>query len=283
MNTPAESARSSLVFSIDLEEFYLARGGVDENATPLLDLVSIYLGLLAARKARGTFFVVGELARKRPEVLRFIAAAGHELACHGDRHRPLTDFVPETFRDDLRRNRDAIEKAAGFVPVGFRAPVFSLTPATAWAHTILAEEGFIYSSSVLAAPNPLYGWPEFGIRPRRMGSLWELPISLGSVCGAGTMPLFGGTYFRCLPWMLTRRKALGEIKEGRAVLSYFHPYDIDWHQTRCLHQGVAAKPWLNFLLFARRRSLPRRIGQLMDLFGEVRSYSDYCSSQSTNR
>jgi len=122
--------------------------------------------------------VVGEIAERFPEALRAIAAEGHELACHTHTHRPLSEHTPESLREDLQRNLDAVRACAKGPVTGFRAPILSLTRETSWAHGVLAELGFKYSSSVLPARNPLYGWPEFGAAPRMVNGIMETPVTL---------------------------------------------------------------------------------------------------------
>jgi len=248
---------STLLFSIDLEEFYPAQAGTPTGAKPLEELVEQYIRLLAAAGARATFFVVGELARRYPSVIVRISAAGHEIACHGDRHITLDQLTPSGFATDLRANRAALAAAGAPPPRGFRAPVFSLTAATAWAHRVLADEGFSYSSSVLPAKNPLFGWPEFGPTPRVVDGVRELPITLGRVCGRD-LPIFGGTYFRVMPYLLIRSRLQAALAAG-PVITYFHPYDIDAAQPWVIHAGVRGNRILNALLFLRRRSLPGRL------------------------
>jgi polysaccharide deacetylase family protein (PEP-CTERM system associated) len=272
-----------LLFSLDVEEFYPAEPGRDPGSSPLSLLIDEYLEVLRQRGVRATFFVVGEVARRYPAVLRAIADDGHELACHGDQHVPLDHMTPDTFRNDLRANRAAVEAASGAPARGFRAPILSLTERTSWVYDILHAEGFEYSSSVLPAPNPLYGWPEFGTVPKREGGLLEIPVSLASPLGVraiAAMPLFSGTYFRAMPWPLVRRR-LHSLPRERPLVCYFHPYDIDHRQRWIMHAGVRGNHLMNVLLFARRRSLLARIALLLDS-AAVLTYRDftveYCST-----
>jgi polysaccharide deacetylase family protein (PEP-CTERM system associated) len=265
-----------LLFSIDLEEFYPARRGDDPRSAPLPELAGTYLELLSKAKARCTFFVVGEVARKFPELIRRIAAEGHEIACHGDRHLSLDQLDPETFASDLRANRAALEDAGSPPPRGFRAPIFSLTRSTAWAYNVLQGEGFTYSSSVLPAANPLFGWPEFGTQTRDVDGITELPVTVGSFLGR-SMPLFGGTYFRVIPFAVLRPRLRASLRVGH-VVAYFHPYDIDAGQPWTLHAGVRGNRVLNSLLFLRRRSLPRRLELLLRETDSHLSHSDFIAA-----
>jgi polysaccharide deacetylase family protein (PEP-CTERM system associated) len=273
--------RVPLLFSVDVEEFYPAEPGQDPRSTPLPVLIEEYLAVLRRVQARATFFVVGDVARRYPNLLRAMVADGHELACHGNRHVPLDQLTPDTFREDLCANRAAVEAASGTPVRGFRAPVLSLTKATAWAYEVLAAEKFEYSSSVLPAPNPLYGWPEFGPDPRRQAGILEVPVSLASPVGIGaigSMPLFSGTYFRVMPWSLVQRQ-LRPLPAQRPLVCYFHPYDIDHEQPWTMHAGVGGKRLLNALLFARRRSLMKRVSLLLASARVVTTYHDYATSR----
>ncbi len=273
---PLFSSMSTLLFSIDLEEFYPAHPGLENRATSVRELVDRYLELLSRHGAYATFFVVGELARKYPDVLRHIAAAGHELGCHGDLHRTLDEFDRNTFATDLQRNRKAVEDAVGVPVEGFRAPLLSLTSDRVWAYEVLAQEGFRYSSSVLPASNPLYGWPGFGTSVRQISGVWEIPITLSHLPFFVQLPLYCGTYFRVLPWWLVQFK----LKRDRSypfVTSYFHPYDIDFQQPWTMHRNAGNNPLHNALLFWRRKSLLRRMNGFFNAIPQRETYRQYVS------
>ena len=187
-----------------------------------------FLAFLAEREIRATVFVVGELGRSHPELVRRVADAGHEVALHGLRHVALGDVGRDRLGAELAEGRALLEDAAGVAVDGFRAPIFSLTPSTAWAIDALAGAGFAYSSSVLPAPNPLHGWPGAPATPFRWatgGGLVELPCP---VTGAGRarVPFLGGIYLRYIPRPVVRR-ALRRLPAGAAPWSYIHPYDLD--------------------------------------------------------
>ncbi len=250
---------SSLLLSVDLEDVrdwvedgYRYREAVEENT-------ALYLSHFRQWGVKATFFVVGEVARRYPRLICDIVDAGHELACHGDVHLQLDKLTPREFRADMERNRDALEDAGGRGVVGFPAPTFSLTKTTAWAHEILADLGFTYSSSVLPAANPLYGWPEFGRAARRVaGGLWELPVTLYRLPFL-SVPMAGGVYFRVLPFILSRWGIGQSIAQGEAVVTYFHPYDIDIKQERFMHPDLGGKRHLNLLMYIGRAKLLQRL------------------------
>jgi polysaccharide deacetylase family protein (PEP-CTERM system associated) len=220
------SGRALYLFSVDVEDPRLALAGGEALPPRVPRMIDTFLEFLATDGAKATFFIVGEVARRHPEMVARIAGAGHEIGCHSDAHVPLDRQDKARFREDLERNLDALRSAGAGPVTGYRSPCFSLTEETSWAYGVLAELGFHYSSSVLPAASPLYGWPGFGAEPRIVEGIVELPVSLLPL-----VPLpIGGVYFRVLPrpllrWALRRRRDLGE-----AVLSYHHPYDIDTEQ-----------------------------------------------------
>src|SRR5262249_22354041 len=167
------------LFSLDLEDVRTMIPGGERYAERVPLLVARYAELLARHGLHCTIFTVGDVARRYPFLVRDLAAAGHEIACHGSNHVPLARLDPAAFRSDLRRNLDELA-ATGAGPVsGFRAPVYSLTPRTAWAWEVLAEQGLRYSSSVLPARHPLHGWPGHARGATRTASgVWEIPFSL---------------------------------------------------------------------------------------------------------
>jgi polysaccharide deacetylase family protein (PEP-CTERM system associated) len=264
---------TQLLFSIDLEWFYAANGRRDLTQTPLPNLVGRLLALLAETKHKATFFTVGELARAYPDVIARIAEQGHELGCHGDRHLPLNELGADEFKYDLEANRRALS-AAGVMEIrGFRAPLFSLTASTPWAHKTLRDAGFTYSSSVLPAANPLFGWPEFGAVPREVDGLWEIPITTDRM-GFITAPLYGGTYLRVLPWMVLRRKLLGKLNR-QLIQSYVHPYDFDFRQAWAMHAGLRGKPYMNCLLFLRRAGFENRVRWILSNTRKSATYHQF--------
>jgi len=267
---------SPLLFSIDLEWFYAANGRRDFKQTPLPTLVETILALLAENKRQATFFTVGELARAYPDVIARIAEQGHELGCHGDRHLPLNQLGLEGFKRDLEENRRALAAAGVSEIRGFRAPLFSLTASTPWAHQALREAGFTYSSSVLPAANPLFGWPEFGSPPRQVEGIWEIPITTDRFSFL-TLPLYGGTYLRVLPWVALRRKLKRNLNQ-QLIQTYVHPYDFDANQAWTMHAGLRGKPVMNSLLFLRRAGFADRIRWLLCNACQASTYASFVAT-----
>lgn len=234
-----------------------------------------YLDLFARHRVRCTFFTVGDVARRHPELVREIAGAGHEIACHSDLHTPLDRLDRARFRDDLLRARDALLRAGAPEVVGYRAPIMSLTRATSWAHEVLAAEGFRYSSSVIPVRTPLYGWPEHARGAQRSASgIWELPLSV-SGSGRFALPFLSGVYFRVLPFALIRRCFEREARSGRAAVAYLHPYDVDREQERFVHPELGGSRLFNALMYWNRGGVITRLERLVASGVEVQRYGDY--------
>jgi polysaccharide deacetylase family protein (PEP-CTERM system associated) len=179
----------------------------------------------------GTVFVVGEVVRDHPDLVARVAARGHELGLHGATHTPLPDVGADTFRTVTAEAMDRLAQTIQTPVHGFRAPIFSLVPESAWAPEILTDLGFLYSSSVLPARNPLYGWPGAPDEPFRWPSgLIEIPSPTFGL-GPATVPLLGGVYLRVAPAPLIRWAA--RRSPSHAWL-YSHPYDFDPDEERWL-------------------------------------------------
>lgn len=200
---------------------------VERNTNRILDR-------LASAEVRATFFILGWVARRCPDLVRSIAARGHEVASHGYWHRLVTTQSPAEFRNDVRDAKAVLEDLIGEPVTAYRAPSFSITPDRRWAFDILAEEGYTVDSSVQKE--------SFGISedvratPFEIGQLWEFPLPMTRLFGRRT-PVGGGGYFRLWPYGWTAR-ALGAINAaGRPFAVYLHPWEFDPDQPRI------AVPW----------------------------------------
>jgi len=193
------------------------------------------LSLLADARVKATFFTLGWVAERYPLLMRRIADAGHEVASHGYDHQRVFTMTPKQFRADLHKARDLIERASGGRVTGYRAPSFSIDARTPWAHAVLAEEGYAYSSSVAPVVHDHYGWPDaprFGWAPVAGSPLVELPVTTARLMGR-TLAAGGGGFFRLLPYSFSRwavRQVNG--RDGRPAIIYFHPLEIDTEQPR---------------------------------------------------
>jgi polysaccharide deacetylase family protein (PEP-CTERM system associated) len=199
---------------------------VQRNTEQLLDL-------FAKHGVEATFFVLGWVADRFPDLVKEIERRGHELASHGYSHRLLTFMQPEEFRVDLLRSLEVLSKATTQEVRGFRAPSFSLTRRTMWAADILKESGIQYDSSVFPAQfHPDYGIPDADLRPHQLTEgLTELPMGVARMFGRN-IPCCGGGYFRLYPYALTRRLMRRCNAQGRAVMFYLHPWEMDPGQPR---------------------------------------------------
>ncbi len=212
----------TLTLTLDLED----SSGVHASDGRWVAAAERFVDALEERGIRATIFTVGEAAVACSAVLRRAAEAGHEIALHGLRHVPLGAVGPGRLGEELRRGRALLQDLVDQPVDGFRAPIFSLTPSTAWAVEELTSAGFRYSSSTLPAKNPLHGWPGLPEAPFRWSSgLIELPCPVLGV-GPARIPFLGGIYLRYVPRRLIRRR-LAELPPGTLPWSYVHPYDFD--------------------------------------------------------
>jgi polysaccharide deacetylase family protein (PEP-CTERM system associated) len=197
--------------------------------------IDLLLATLADGHHRGTFFIVGWLAERRPAMVRRILAAGHEIASHGYMHRRVDALGPNGFRADLRRSKEVLEQVAGVAIHGFRAPSFSITPQTPWAFDILVEEGFAYDSSVFPARKPTFGIPASAVEPYNVvgtsGTIREFPLTTLRWLGA-RWPAAGGNYWRQLPALLVEQGVAQHDRDGLAAMIYVHPWELDPAQPR---------------------------------------------------
>ncbi|CAN5161793.1 DUF3473 domain-containing protein [soil metagenome] len=192
------------------------------------------LDLFARNGATGTFFILGWVAERFPALVRRIADAGHEVASHGYDHARVFTLSAEAFRADLARARGLLEDACGVAVTAYRAPSFSIDRRNPWAHRVLAEEGYAYSSSVAPLGHDHYGWPEaprFAYRPIADADLIELPVTT-TLLGNRRISAAGGGFFRLLPYPVGRWAIASVNREGQAAMTYFHPWEIDEGQPR---------------------------------------------------
>jgi polysaccharide deacetylase family protein (PEP-CTERM system associated) len=222
---------------IDRSDWDGLESRVERNGAAVLDLFD-------RAGVKATFFTLGWVAERFPALIRRAAEAGHEIASHGWDHQRVFTLDPARFRADLERTRLAIEDACGVSPVGYRAPSFSIDKRTPWAHRVLAEEGYLYSSSVAPVRHDHYGWPEaprFAHRPIPDGALVELPVTTVEWAGR-RFAAGGGGFFRLLPYRFSDW-AIGRVNraEQRPAVFYFHPWEIDPGQPRVSNAPLRSK------------------------------------------
>ncbi len=202
---------------------------VERNTDRLLEL-------FASHDARGTFFVLGWIAERHPDLIRRIRDAGHEIASHGYSHQLVYRQTPEIFREEAERSKALLEDITGQPITGYRAASYSITPQSRWALDILVELGFTWDSSLFPIRHDVYGMPGTPETPYRLqtdngGEIVEFPLSTLNLLGQ-KLPIAGGGYFRLFPYWFTRW-GLGSInRQHKPFNFYLHPWEIDPDQPR---------------------------------------------------
>ena len=224
------------------------------------------LALFDAFGVKATFFTLGWIAARYPAVIRTIAAQGHEVASHGWDHKRIFTLNPRSFAKELHRARETLEDITGQAVTGYRAPSFSIDSRNSWAHEVLAEHGYRYSSSVAPVAHDHYGWPEaprFAFRPVTGSPLIEIPVTTAEVAGR-RFAAGGGGFFRVLPYALSRR-AIRQVnaREGRPAVFYFHPWEVDPDQPRVVGASLRSR-------LRHYTNLAGMHGKLERLLGEFR-------------
>jgi polysaccharide deacetylase family protein (PEP-CTERM system associated) len=229
--------------TIDVEDYYHVsafEGRIDRSQwAGMASRVEIgmarVLDVLDRAHVRGTFFFLGWLAERQPELVREVCRAGHEIGCHSYWHRLVYEQTPEEFRADLRRARDVLQEMVGSPVIAYRAPSFSITRRSLWALDVLVEEGFRIDSSIYPIVHDRYGIPGAPLEPHRLrcpaGELVEFPAPACRLLGR-TIPVGGGGYFRLYPYGWTRRGLRRINAAGRPAAVYLHPWEFDSEQPR---------------------------------------------------
>jgi polysaccharide deacetylase family protein (PEP-CTERM system associated) len=232
-------------FTVDVEDYYHVSGfesiiqfehwdqyesRVERNTNRLLELLDEY-------QTKATFFVLGWVAERFPQLVRSIEQSGHEVASHGYAHRRIYTQTPEQFQQETRRSKQVLEDLTGRPILGYRAASYSITHKSLWALEILREEGFVYDSSIFPIHHDRYGIPDFKrfchvLDGHATGKLVEFPISTLRLAGTN-IPIAGGGYLRFFPYTFIRW-GLRRInqKELQPALVYLHPWEIDPGQPR---------------------------------------------------
>ena len=260
--------------SVDVEDWFqvgafentIARSDWDSQALRAGDNVRRILDLFDAAGVKATFFTLGWVAERVPDAIREVVERGHELASHGYDHARVFTLTPDAFRADLHKSRSILEDAGGAAVTGYRAPSFSIDPRCPWAHEVLAEEGYTYSSSVAPIRHDHYGWrdaPRFAFSPLKDSELVEIPVTTVEL-GSRRFAAGGGGFFRVLPYLFTEW-AVARVNERdeRPAAFYFHPWEVDPDQPR-----VADAPLRSRL--RHYTALDRMEGKLERLLGRFR-------------
>ena len=216
------------------------------------------LALLDEKSTRGTFFTLGWVARRHPEVVRRIVNAGHELASHGMDHTRVWSQTPDEFSRDASDTKALLEDTGGVEVLGYRAASWSIDTRTPWAHDKLAEAGYQYSSSVYPVRHDLYGLPDAPREPFLAGSskLLEIPPSTVEVAGR-RLPAAGGGFFRLYPLWLSKLFLRRLDRDAKCpAIFYFHPWEMDVDQPRMSDASLRSRfrHYLNLGRFEARLS-----------------------------
>ena len=228
---------------------------VERNTDKILDLFD-------EKSIKATFFTLGWVAERYPNLVKRIVTEGHELACHGYEHIRVTEQTPEQFRADVSRSKKLLEELSGKAVKGYRAASYSIGAGNLWALDILQDEGFQYSSSIYPVKHDLYGMPDaprFIYEPLANQSFKEIPITTMRI-GDKNLPCGGGGFFRFYPYFISKW-AFKQVNnnEQQAGIFYFHPWEIDPDQPR--QQGLNLKTRFRHYLNLNR--MENRISQLL--------------------
>ncbi len=230
---------------------------VEENTQRILDLFE-------QKNVKATFFTLGWVAERYPQLVREIVQRGHELACHGYSHVRVTEQSPEEFRQDVSLAKKILEDVSGVEVTGYRAASYSIGRNNLWALKILENLGFRYSSSIYPVKHDLYGMPDaprFAFHPEVAPGLLEVPISTLPL-GRRNLPCGGGGFFRLYPYWFSRWAMRRINGEGRPAVFYFHPWEVDPGQPR----PTGLKPRTRLRHYLNLKKMEDRVRRLLEDF-----------------
>lgn len=226
-----------------------------------------FMEIVAAKNIKATFFILGWIAEKYPQLVKKIAAAGHEVASHGYSHKLVFGQTPGEFKEETDRSKKLLEDLTGCAVKGYRAASYSITPASIWALEIISEAGFEYDSSIYPVKHDRYGLQGGPCTPYRISlasgrRLTEFPITTVSILGY-KVPVGGGGYFRIYPFELTTRLLRLRIKQSSGpFVFYLHPWELDPDQPKV--QGASRLS--NFRHYHNLHKVENRLEALLDIF-----------------
>lgn len=262
-NDPAKSEELINAMTVDVEDYfqvsafdpYIKRSEWEGFTTRVEYNVDKILKMFDEAGIKGTFFVLGWIAKKHPQIVRKISRAGHEIASHGWYHHRVSQQTPDEFHEDILQTRELLEDISGLAVKGYRAPSYSLVETTPWAHDVLKKAGYEYSSSIMPIKHDHYGIPhaprfEFIVNPSQ---ILEVPITTVKFRNKN-YPCGGGGWFRLYPYQFSK-KALEHVNqnERRSCVFYFHPWEIDPLQPRIKGLNARAR-FRHYLNLSRNES-----------------------------
>lgn len=267
---PASTITNAL--TIDVEDYFqvsafaphISRSEWNTRECRVERNINCILEMLARHETKATFFALGWIAERYPQMVRQIVQEGHELASHGYGHERASDQSEEAFFADIHLAKIVLEDLTGSEVNGYRAPSFSIGKANLWAFDCLARAGYRYSSSIYPIRHDHYGMPDsprfaYEVRP----GLMEIPITTLRLLNRN-LPCGGGGYFRLLPYALSRWM-LGRVNtdDRESGMFYFHPWEIDTEQPRIA--GISSKT-----RFRHYVNIGRMEGRLNQLLGDFK-------------
>lgn len=261
------------VFSVDVEDYYqvgafakmIAPVDWENYESRVVNNTIRLVEMLDRRNIKATFFVLAWTAERHPDLVGKIAASGHEIASHGYAHQAVYTQNEEAFRDDVRKSRNILREQSNQTVIAYRAPSFTITSKTPWAHRVLAEEGYRYDSSVFPIHHDLHGNPNAPSDIHRIeteaGTLIEFPPAIVKFWGQN-IPAGGGGYFRFFPYAMTARMLRSINAKGKPFIFYIHPWEIDPNQPRI--PGAPLKS--RFRHYINLKTTERKLEKLLDSF-----------------
>ncbi len=257
--------------SVDVEDWFqvgafentISRADWDGLELRVGDNVARILDLFDEAGVKATFFTLGWVAERNRAAMQSIVNRGHELASHGYDHTRVFTLTRNQFSADIAKARAILEDASGKAVTGYRAPSFSIDARNPWAHEVLAEHGYAYSSSVAPVVHDHYGWreaPRFAFDPVPGSDLVEIPVTT-ALLGKRRLAAGGGGFFRVLPYSFTRWAIRQVNSDHRPAVFYFHPWEVDPDQPRVSNASVRSR-------LRHYTNLSRMAGKLSDLLGD---------------
>ena len=257
--------------SVDVEDWFqvgafentISRADWDGLELRVGDNVARILDLFDEAGVKATFFTLGWVAERNRAAMQSIVNRGHELASHGYDHTRVFNLTRNQFSADIAKARSILEDASGTAVTGYRAPSFSIDARNPWAHEVLAEHGYAYSSSVAPVVHDHYGWreaPRFAFDPIPGSDLVEIPVTT-ALLGKRRLAAGGGGFFRVLPYSFTRWAIRQVNSDHRPAVFYFHPWEVDPDQPRVSNASVRSR-------LRHYTNLSRMTGKLSDLLGD---------------
>ena len=258
------------VFTIDFEDWYQGLeihkvdtwgnfdSRIERNCHKILEILSKH-------DVKATFFVLGYLAEKNPELIKMIHEAGHEIGSHGYSHTQIFRLTPDQFNTELARTSDAVHKITGRRPIGFRAPIFSIINESLWALDVLIKNGFCYDSSIYPTFNYRYGMIKADrfyheLATEKNSKIIEIPVATAKFIKVN-LPVGGGAYFRVWPYAVTKWAFRQINKQGRPAVFYIHPWELDPDQPR-----IPLPPRLSLTHYHRLGSTEGKLHRLLSDF-----------------